>query len=55
MLYFTGTEENLEPVNSLHVMADGTMKAIGHLICNYGWPCSHFSINMDIQLYYWRK
>ena len=36
MLYFAGTEENLEPVNSLHVMADGTVKAIGHLICNYG-------------------
>ena len=40
MLYFTGAEENLEPGNSLHAMADGTMKAIGQLlaalICNYG-------------------
>ena len=40
MLYFTGAEVNMEPVNSLHAMADGTMEAIGHLfaasICNYG-------------------
>ena len=40
MLYFTDAEENMEPVNSLHVVVDGTMKAIGHLfvasICNYG-------------------
>ena len=40
MLYFTGAEENMEPVNSLHAVADGTMKAVGHLfaasICNYG-------------------
>ena len=45
MLYFTGAEENMEPVNSLHAVADGTMKAIGHLfaasICNYG-PAPNF-------------
>ena len=55
MLYFTGAEENVEPVNSLHAGADGTMKAIGHLfaasICNYG-PAPIF-INMDIQLHCW--
>ena len=28
MLYFTGAEENMKPVNSLHAVADGTMKAI---------------------------
>ena len=45
MLYFTGAEENMEPVNSLHAVADGTMKSIGHLfaasICNYG-PAPNF-------------
>ena len=45
MLYFTVAEENVEPVNSLHAGADGTMKAIGHLfaasICNYG-PAPNF-------------
>ena len=45
MLYFTSAEENMEPVNSLHAVADGTMKAIGHLfaasICNYG-PAPNF-------------
>ena len=39
-MYFTGAEENMEPVNNLHAVTDGTMKAIGHLfaasICNYG-------------------
>ena len=45
MLYFTGAEENVEPVNSLHAGADGTMKAIRHLfatsICDYG-PAPNF-------------
>ena len=39
-MYFTGAEENMEPVNFLHAVTDRTMKAIGHLfaasICNYG-------------------
>ena len=47
MLYFTGAEENKEPVNSLHAhpVADTTMKAVCHLfaasICNYG-PAPNF-------------
>ena len=28
MLYFTDAEENMKPVNSLHAVADGTLKAI---------------------------
>lgn len=31
MLYFTGAEENAKPVNSLHAVAGGTMKAITYL------------------------
>ena len=57
MLYFAGIEENMESVNSLYDMADGTMKAIGHLfaasICNYS-PASRFFINTDIQLHCWQ-
>ena len=57
MLYFAGVEENMESVNSLYGMADGTMKAIGHLfaasICNYS-PASRFFINTDIQLHCWQ-
>ena len=30
-MYFTGAEENMEQVNNLHVVADGTMNAIDHL------------------------
>ena len=45
MLYFTGAEENIEPVNSPYAVADRTMKAIGHLfaasICTYG-PALNF-------------
>ena len=47
MLYFTGAEENKEPVNSLHAhpVVDTTMKAVCHLfaasICNYG-PAPNF-------------
>ena len=29
MLYFTGAEENMEPVNRIHPVTDGTMKTIG--------------------------
>ena len=42
-LYFTGN--SMEPIRSLHAVADGTVKAIGHLfaasICNYG-PAPNF-------------
>ena len=31
MLYFTGSEENMEPVNSFYAVADETVKAIRHL------------------------
>ena len=56
MLYFADVEENMESVNSLYGMADGTMKAIGHLfaasICNYS-PAPRLFINTDIQLLCW--
>jgi len=44
-LYFTGTEDSMEPIRSLHAVGDETMKIIGHLmaasICNYG-PAPNF-------------
>ena len=44
-MYFTGDNDRMEPLNSLHAVADGTMKTIGHLfaasICNYG-PAPNF-------------
>ena len=53
MLHFTCAEENMDPVNSLHAVADGTMKAIDRLfatsICIYG----RGSTNMDSQLHLW--
>ena len=57
MLYFTGAEENIELVNSLHSVADETLKAIGHLfaasICNYGPAPNSLRtwIFMDIYFY----
>lgn len=44
-LYFIGDENEMEPVSSLHAVADGTMTTIGHLfgasLCNYG-PAPNF-------------
>lgn len=44
-MYFIGEENNMEPICSLHAVADGTMRTIGHLfaasICNYG-PAPNF-------------
>ena len=53
MLQFACAEENVDPVNILHAVADGSMKAIDRLfatsICNYGLGFT----NMDSQLHFW--
>ena len=52
-LYFTGRDGNMEPVHSVHVLANGTMKSIGHLmaasVCNFG-PAPNF---MQKWIYYY--
>ena len=53
MLHFACAEENVDPVNILHAVADGTMKAIDRLfatsICNYGLGFT----SMGSQLHFW--